>query len=34
MPVGPHILWEEATMKSAPSDWTSTGMLGTARCEG
>ncbi len=30
MPVGPHILWLDATMKSAPSDCTSTGMLGTA----
>ena len=38
MPVGPHILCAEATIKSAPRVWTSTGMLGTARtrtqCEG
>lgn len=29
MPVGPHILWEEATIQSAPSRCTSMGMLGT-----
>ncbi len=29
MPVGPHILWLDATIQSAPSAWTSTGMLGT-----
>ncbi len=29
MPVGPHILCDEATSQSAPSARTSTGMLGT-----
>lgn len=29
MPVGPHILCEEATIQSAPSRCTSIGMLGT-----
>mmetsp|Transcript_22211 Transcript_22211/g.40875 ORF Transcript_22211/g.40875 Transcript_22211/m.40875 type:complete len:211 (+) Transcript_22211:654-1286(+) len=29
IPVGPHILCPEATKKSTPSSWTSTGMCGT-----
>lgn len=29
MPVGPHILWLEATIQSAPRRCTSSGMLGT-----
>mmetsp|Transcript_18153 Transcript_18153/g.51202 ORF Transcript_18153/g.51202 Transcript_18153/m.51202 type:complete len:238 (+) Transcript_18153:542-1255(+) len=29
MPVGPHILWLDAAIQSAPSAWTSTGMCGT-----
>mmetsp|Transcript_975 Transcript_975/g.2694 ORF Transcript_975/g.2694 Transcript_975/m.2694 type:complete len:201 (+) Transcript_975:571-1173(+) len=29
MPVGPHILWPDATIQSTPSAWTSTGMCGT-----
>ena len=29
MPVGPHILWPEATIQSAPSACTSTAWLGT-----
>jgi hypothetical protein len=29
MPVGPHILWLEATSQSTPSACTSTGMCGT-----
>mmetsp|Transcript_22187 Transcript_22187/g.88032 ORF Transcript_22187/g.88032 Transcript_22187/m.88032 type:complete len:238 (+) Transcript_22187:531-1244(+) len=30
IPVGPHILWPEATRKSTPRAWTSTGRCGTA----